>query len=117
MSSCDRIGVAPAMDMPEVLKSLLEHSLPWPEKRTGRSTEGLCWQAAQVPKGWGQAQGQWQDRIGRAPSRGLPLDLFWAEDGVWCRGGSGEVHGCHSNPGVTHKAWWFGELLWPVCSH
>ncbi|MBW01469.1 Thyrotroph embryonic factor, partial [Eschrichtius robustus] len=36
MSSCDRIGVAPAMDMPEVLKSLLEHSLPWPEKRTDK---------------------------------------------------------------------------------
>nr|XP_020023764.1 thyrotroph embryonic factor isoform X2 [Castor canadensis] len=35
MSSCDRIGVAPAMDMPEVLKSLLEHTLPWPEKRAG----------------------------------------------------------------------------------
>ncbi|XP_058529057.1 thyrotroph embryonic factor isoform X2 [Ochotona princeps] len=36
MSSCDRIGTAPAMDMPEVLKSLLEHSLPWSDKRTGR---------------------------------------------------------------------------------
>ncbi|XP_075409749.1 thyrotroph embryonic factor isoform X3 [Tenrec ecaudatus] len=33
MSGCSRIGGAPAMDMPEVLKSLLEHSLPWPEKR------------------------------------------------------------------------------------
>ncbi|KAJ8791738.1 hypothetical protein J1605_020460 [Eschrichtius robustus] len=41
MSSCDRIGVAPAMDMPEVLKSLLEHSLPWPEKRTGRCSSDL----------------------------------------------------------------------------
>lgn len=41
MSSCNQIGVAPAMDMPEVLKSLLEHSLPWPEKRSGRNTGGL----------------------------------------------------------------------------
>lgn len=37
MSSCERIGVGPAMDMPEVLKSLLEHSLPWADRRTGRS--------------------------------------------------------------------------------
>lgn len=44
MSSCNQIGVAPAMDMPEVLKSLLEHSLSWPEKRTGRNTGDLYWQ-------------------------------------------------------------------------
>lgn len=44
------------MDMPEVLKSLLEHSLPWPEKRTGRNGGGPPWLAAQVPKGWGQPQ-------------------------------------------------------------
>uniref|UniRef100_H0W318 TEF transcription factor, PAR bZIP family member n=1 Tax=Cavia porcellus TaxID=10141 RepID=H0W318_CAVPO len=37
VGSCDqRTEVAPAMDMPEVLKSLLEHSLPWPEKRTDK---------------------------------------------------------------------------------
>ena len=50
------------MDMPEVLKSLLEHSLPWPEKRTGRSRGGLQWPAAQVPEGWGPRRAPWPDR-------------------------------------------------------
>ncbi|XP_061495256.1 thyrotroph embryonic factor isoform X3 [Rhineura floridana] len=31
MSSCHRLGVPSAMDFPEVLKSLLEYSLPWTE--------------------------------------------------------------------------------------
>ncbi|KAM8978483.1 thyrotroph embryonic factor isoform X3 [Sarcophilus harrisii] len=40
MASCERIGVGPAMDMPEVLKSLLEHSLPWADRRTGKAMKG-----------------------------------------------------------------------------
>lgn len=86
MSSCDRIGVAPAMDMPEVLKSLLEHSLPWPEKRTGRSGGGLHGPAAQVPKGWGRPQARWQDRHLRArevPQQGSALGFFLSRRKGW----------------------------------
>lgn len=97
MSSCDRIGVAPAMDMPEVLKSLLEHSLPWPEKRTGRNGGGLGWLAAPVPEGWGQSQARWRD--GQLPARGLPWAPFLGRRRAGCREGeSGEpplqLRGC-----------------------
>ncbi|KAM7317378.1 hypothetical protein ACRRTK_023680 [Alexandromys fortis] len=49
MSSCNQIGVAPAMDMPEVLKSLLEHSLSWPEKRTGLKCLSRSHACSQTP--------------------------------------------------------------------
>lgn len=63
VGSCDqRTEVAPAMDMPEVLKSLLEHSLPWPEKRTGRSIRG----------GLGAATGTVAGQAREGPHRGLP---------------------------------------------
>ncbi|XP_028934589.1 thyrotroph embryonic factor isoform X4 [Ornithorhynchus anatinus] len=39
MASCEQTAVGPAMDMPEVLKSLLEHSLPWPDRRTDKEKE------------------------------------------------------------------------------
>ena len=71
--------MAPAMDMPEVLKSLLEHSLPWPEKRTGRSRGGLQWPAAQVPEGWGPQRAPWPDRHLQAregPQQGSALGFF-----------------------------------------
>lgn len=97
MSSCDRIGVAPAMDMPEVLKSLLEHSLPWPEKRTGRNGGGLHRLATQVPKGWGQPEHSGRtgiSKLGRAP-----WSLPGQEEGLGCRERhSGE---CHGNSGTA----------------
>lgn len=39
MSVCNSPGGPAALDFPEVLKSLLEYSLPWTNKMTGR-TEG-----------------------------------------------------------------------------
>lgn len=36
MSSCNSPGGPAALDFPEVLKSLLEYSLPWTNKMTGR---------------------------------------------------------------------------------
>lgn len=97
MASCDRIGVAPAMDMPEVLKSLLEHSLPWPEKRTGRNGGGLHWLATQVPKGWGQPEHS--GRTGISKLREGPLVPSWAGGRLGCR----ETHSseCHCNSGTV----------------
>lgn len=40
MSSCNSSGGPAALDFPEVLKSLLEYSLPWTNKMTGR-IEGM----------------------------------------------------------------------------
>jgi hypothetical protein len=40
--------------MPEVLKSLLEHTLPWPEKRAGRSTGDLIGKLPRCPRGGGR---------------------------------------------------------------
>lgn len=40
MSVCTSAGGPAALDFPEVLKSLLEYSLPWTTKMTGR-TEGV----------------------------------------------------------------------------
>lgn len=103
MSSCDRIGVAPAMDMPEVLKSLLEHSLPWPEKRTGRNRGGLRWLAAHVPEGWGQSQapvagqaspGKGGSSVGVCP-RPLPGQAEgWVQRGTQWRGAPLQLGGC-----------------------
>lgn len=39
MSSCNTRGGPTALDFPEVLKSLLEYSLPWTNKMTGRIEE------------------------------------------------------------------------------
>lgn len=41
MSSCNTPGGPTALDFPEVLKSLLEYSLPWTNKMTGRIEE-IC---------------------------------------------------------------------------
>lgn len=103
------------MDMPEVLKSLLEHSLPWPEKRTGRNGGGLHWLAAQVPKGWGQPQAQWQDRHLQAregPQQGSALGPFLAEGrpGVQ-RNTVGSATATHGRPPGSAS---FGKL-WPAC--
>lgn len=89
------------MDMPEVLKSLLEHSLPWPEKRTGRNGGGLHWLAAHVPGG-GQSQVQWQDRhlqAAEGPREGSAPGPFLGRRRAGCRAGHSEER--HGNSGAA----------------
>lgn len=103
------------MDMPEVLKSLLEHSLPWPEKRTGRSAGDLQWLAAQVLEGArGQPQAQWQDR--HLQAREGPVAVCPWSQGAEC--GQGFEEACVTPAlGPFPKPAGLGEAMasvWPL---
>lgn len=105
------------MDMPEVLKSLLEHSLPWPEKRTGRNGGGLHWLAAHVPGGGGSHRYSGRtgiSKLRRVPGRGLPLAPSWAGGGLGAERDT--ARSATVTPGLLPRPARFGKL-WPACGH